>query len=226
MADYKYECHLCRQKFKIESRYMKHECKEMKRDKEFRTMVGQSAWLYYQTWMKTNRKLVPQPKSFLGSRYYNTFIKFSKHVRKVHLPDVNSFIRFMKDRGIQPTIWTNDQVYSLYLEYLDRKAPATKRAETTIDQFLKVAEAADVDVGEIFEILDASDVIALLRRRSISPWILLNSNKFTTFFTTKTNSDERIVLESLIRPEFWREKFAKNPKIVQMMKVFVKELNL
>lgn len=226
MADYKYDCHFCGQKFKIESRFMKHKCKEMKRDEEFRSVVGQSAWMYYQTWMKTNRRMVPQPKSFLNSRSYNAFIKFAHHVRKVQLPDANAFIRFMQERNIPPVIWTSDQVYSLYLDYLDRKAPATQRAETTIDQFLKIAEVANVDVSEIFNVLEASDVIALLRRRSISPWILLNSSKFAQFYTTKTNSDERIVLESLIRPEFWKEKFAKNPKTVQLMKVFVEELNL
>lgn len=226
MADFKYDCHFCGQKFKIESRFMKHNCTEMKRDVEFRTPVGQSAWMYYQTYMKTNRRMVPQPASFLNSRLYNTFIKFAHHVRKVQLPDPNAFIRFMQERGIQPIIWTNDDVYTLYLEYLDRKAPARDRANTTIEEFFKIADGTGVDVSDVFEVLDAGDVIALLRRRRISPWILLKSPKFTKFYATKTNNAEKIILESLIRPEFWVDKFSKNPKLAQLMKVYVEELNL
>ena len=226
MADYKYECHFCGQKFKLEARFMKHKCKEMKRDEELRTVVGQAAWLYYQEWMKTGRKLVPNPKSFLGSRYYNAFMRFARHVRKVHLPDVHGFIKFMREHNMEPYMWTSDQVYPKYLEYLDRRSPPTKRANTTIDTFLAIAEKSERDVSEIFDIIDADDVITLLRRRSISPWILLNSDKFKEFYATKTNGEERIIIESLIRPDFWVEKFAKNPKMVETMKVIVEELNL
>jgi len=226
VADFKYDCHYCGQKFKLESRFMNHKCKEMKREEEFRSMTGQRAWMYYQTWMKTNRRMVPQPTSFLNSKLFNTFIKFSKHVNKVHLPDPNAFIRFMQERGIPPIIWTSDDAYTLYLEYLDRRAPARDRANTTIDQLLNIAEDSNVDVSDVFDILEASDVIALLRRRSISPWILLKSPKFTKFYATKTNNAERIILESLIRPDFWVDRFAKNPKMAQLMKVYVEELNL
>ena len=205
---------------------MKHKCKQMKREEEFQSIIGQAAWLYYKNWMKVQQKLVPKSKSFLSSNFYNSFIKFSKHVRKVQLPDPNVFIRFMKDRGILPPIWTCDEVYSMYLEYLDRRAPATQRAATTTDMLLKIADLADVDVSEVFDVLEANDVIALLRRRSLSPWILLQSNKFRDFFANKTSSEERIILESLIRPDFWTDKFAKNPKSVQLMKVIVEELKL
>ena len=226
MADYKFECNFCNSKFKLEARFMKHNCKEMKRDAELRTVIGQAAWMYYQTWMKTGRKLVPQPKSFLGSRFYDSFIRFAYHVKKVHLPDVNGFIQFMRDHNMYPAMWTSDQVYPKYLEYLDRRSPPTKRASTTIDTLYTYAEAGGVDVGDVFDILDVSDVIALLRRRSISPWILLHSTKFKLFFANRTNGQEKIILNSLIRLDFWVEKFAKNPKIVEMMKEFVKELNL
>lgn len=226
MADFKYECNFCNAKFKLEARFLKHNCKEMKRDAEFRTTIGQAAWMYYQTWMKTGRKLVPQPKSFLHSRFYNSFIRFAHHVKKVHLPDVNGFIQFMRDHNMTPTMWTSDQVYPKYLEYLDRRSPPTKRASTTIDTLYSIAEAADVDVSEVFDVLDASDVITLLRRRSISPWILLHSTKFKQFFATRMTGQERIILESLIRLDFWTEKFTKNPKMVEMMKVFVEELKL
>lgn len=127
---------------------------------------------------------------------------------------------------MEPTMWTNDIVYPKYLEYLDRRSPPTKRANTTIDTFLAIAERAECDVSEVFDVIDAHYVITLLRRRSISPWILLNSDKFKAFFATKTNGQERIILESLIRPEFWVDKFAKNPKMVETMKVIVEELNL
>lgn len=222
----RFECSFCGTKFAHEKRFMDHECKQMKRDAEFRTPRGQAAWIFYQKWMKAYRRMVPKSSSFLHSKFYNSFIKFSDFTKKVNLPDVDTFIWLMKEKDISPTIWTNDQVYALYLEFMDRKAPPIKQAEITVDTLFDLSSENDCDVADIFDVLEPNEVIQLLRQRRLSPWILLNSNKFKQFFVNKVNVEERIVMESIIRPDYWGKKFKTCSKDVERMKLYVAELSL
>jgi hypothetical protein len=101
-----------------------------------------------------------------------------------------------------------------------------KLAHITVSTLFDVAEELDVDVSDIFDTISPHDVIQLFKQRRVSPWILLLSPKFSKFFANNTSTEERIILESIIRPHFWREQFDKSPQLVQTMKSFVKELGM
>jgi hypothetical protein len=198
----------------------------MIRDEEFRTPEGQAAWLFYQKWMKAYRRSVPKSSAFLHSKYYNSFMRFAAFSKKAKLPDVDMFIWVMKDRDISPTIWTNDQVYSLYLEFMDRKAPPSKQAEITINTLFELADDYRCGVDEVFDNIQANELIQLLRQRRLSPWLLLHSDKFKQFFINQTNTEERIIMETIIRPAYWGKKFQESAADVERMKLYVAELSL
>ena len=170
--------------------------------------------------------MVPSAQSFLKSKYYQSFFRFAQRVKKLNIPDVNAFIMLMKEKDISPTIWTNDQVYAIYLEYLDRRASPISQAKITIDTLFKISEAAECDVSEIFDILEPNEVITLLRERRFSPWILLFSHKFKHLLIHKASDEQRIIMESIIRPQYWAGKFKKNPNDVELMKKYVDELDI
>jgi len=226
MADTRYHCEHCGHRFVHENRYLKHQCKQMKRKEAFQQPTGQAAWIFYQKWMKAYNKMAHNANAFLHSQYYNSFIRFAEFIKQVRMPDPNIFIALMKDRDISPTIWTNDQVYALYLEHMDKKIDPLKHAEITINTLFDAADLNDVEIEDVLDTLSPHDIIQMLRERRISPWILLNSPKFTKFFKEKTSAEDRIIMESIIRPAYWSDKFAKHPKIVQQMKVYVHELKL
>lgn len=224
--DYKFECSFCGSKFKLEDRFMNHRCKEMIRDEEIRTPTGQAAWSFYQTWLKKQRRAVPRLETFLTSRYYATFIKFAKFAKKVGIPDTDMFIKYMIDRDIPPTIWMNNEIYASFIEFLDRSADPNKQAAMTIDYMFKIADALDCDVSDIFEYLHPDDIIQMLHRRQLSPWILLHSPKFKQFLIHKTTDQQKIAMQAIIRPDYWAEKKTQRPEVVAVMKKYVRELNL
>ena len=226
MKDRKYECRFCHQRFIHESRFIAHHCKQMKRDETFRTTEGQAAWLYYQSWMKAYRRIVPNSKAFLQSKFFSAFVRFARFVKKTHIPDIDIFIHMMKEHDISPMLWTNDQVYTLYIEHLDYKISPSKHAEITVNTLLKIADAAECDVGNVFNILHPNELIQLVRERRLSPWLLLHSDKFKEFFANSTSIEERIVLETIVRPSFWKKRFLDNPNDVKRMRIYLKELNL
>lgn len=227
MDDYLYECDYCHTKFKSEKRYMKHHCKEMQREEDFRSLNGQAALLFYKKWMKTkHRTSAVSIDAFKHSQYFYAFIRFVEFAKRTHLPDKDSYIELMVRQNIEPIYWTNDVAYAKYLEHITRVLSAERLIEITVQTIFDIADAGEVKVSEIFDILTPNDVIQLLQQRRISPWILLNSKKFMVFFRDKTNSEERVIMENLINPDYWSSRFQSNPEDWKLAKDSVAALEL
>lgn len=223
---YLYKCKHCEQEFIREINFLSHRCKMMKRAEHLSTAEGHAAWLYYSEWLKINYSSVPSSAAFLKSRYYNSFVNFTAFVKKMKLPDVSLFIRVMKRKKIQPTLWTTDDAYLMYLEYIDYNATSAKQAGITTDTLFDLAKTKNTDISNIFSSVTPNEIIQLLRQRKLSPWILLNSPKFKKFYVENTTTEEKIILETIIRFGFWSEKFKKDTKSVELMKKITSELNL
>ena len=225
MNEAKFECGFCHKQYVREDAYMKHECKQMLRAEEIKTVTGQVAYSYYGKWMKMNRRKTPTIDVFTTSRFYSSFIKFVEYVKRVSIVDVDVFLQLMVERDLSPTLWTNDKVYVLYLEYLDRRIGPIRHATNTINTFFKISDAASCPVSEIFENIHPGEVTQLIRQRRLSPWLLLNSKKFMTAFNGYS-PDHKAVIEDLIRPVFWKLRFSKHPETVSIMRKYIKELEL
>ena len=204
---------------------MKHECKQMKRATQIKTPIGQAAYSYYSKWMKAHRKMIPAIENFMASKYYTSFIKFAEYAKKVNISNIDAFITMMKEHGFSPTLWRNDQVYSLYVEYVDMRTTPLQQAKTTIDTLFELSDIMECSVTQIFSKLHPNEVMQLFRERRISPWLLLRSKKFKIMLTECT-PEQQNMFESLIRPMYWARKFEKNPKIVDLMTIYVDELGI
>jgi hypothetical protein len=225
--DISYRCNFCQQGFKSETRFLKHKCKEMVREEKFKSLTGQAAWNYYKDWMKLKHKsMVPAASTFKNSKFFTAFYNFATFVKKAQLPDVNVFIDLMVRTGVDPNYWASDAAYRRYLEHVTRKLPAKELAKITIKTMFDVAEAADVDVSQIFNILTPNEVIQLLHQRRFSPWILLNSKNFADFYVNHTTKEEKIILETIMNPDYWKKRFEKYPQDLEMVKQYIKELGL
>lgn len=222
-----HRCNFCGATFTTEARFLRHECTAMIREKDFKSVAGQSAWNHYKSWMKVKHKSVPSSATaFKKSKYFTTFFNFTKFVKKTQLPDIAVFIELMVRSGIDPNYWSSDTAYRKYLEYITRKLPTRELVKITIKTLFDIADAAEVDVGEVFNILTPNEVIQLLHQRRLSPWMLLNSKKFANFYINDTSSEERIVMETIVNPDYWTGRFNKQPKDVEIVKQYVTELGL
>lgn len=221
----RYQCQYCGKVYQREQSYLQHRCKQMIRHEEIKTPIGQAAWSYYQRWLKNQRKMAPGIETFLTSRYYQTFISFAKFAKKVHIPDIDSYIWLMCEMDMTPMLWCHAQTYTRYLEYLDRQADPLDRAKTTINTLFRIADAAEVDVEDVFDIIEPRELITLLQQRRLSPWLLLKCSKFWALIQ-KCSVEEQQIIESIIRPGYWRKKFTDRPDMGEKMKAMAEELNL
>lgn len=227
IADFKYQCDYCLARFKTESRFLKHYCKAMKRDEDFRSLEGQAAQLFYRSWMKQkHRAHTTSPSAFKDSKYFNVFMKFVDFAKRTHLPDTKAFIKLMVQQKIEPNNWTSDIAYGRYLEWVTRVLPTERLLEITVTTIFDYADEHHVNPHDIFTVISPNEVIQLLHQRRVSPWILLNSKKFSEFFRDNTNSEERVIMESLINPDYWMKRFNTHETDLKLAKDCVTALDL
>jgi hypothetical protein len=221
----RFVCKYCNKVFSLEARFFRHKCKEMKRLEELQSPIGQAALGYYQHWLRQQKRLPPSASTFLTSRYFRTMVKFAEFVSKVKLPYPEKFIWLMVVKDLPPSLWTSYEVYSLYLEVIDKQTP-NESVNMTINTLMEYAEKRDIDVSEIFEHIKGTELIDMLQKRQISPWLLLRSKKFKIYFRDNILGEQRIIVETFIRPEFWTEKLQKHSDSLPDIDKVVKELNL
>ena len=213
-----YQCSFCGATFVREVNFLKHRCRKMEKVQQFKTVEGQAAWQYYKTWMKSQQKFVSTSKAFLNSRFFKSFFDFAHFVKKVHLPNVPLYINLMVKRKISPVSWTKDEAYRLYLEHYDVYADPLEQVDVTVKLIMEYAEEANVPPSEIFNLLTPSEIAQLIRQRRFTPWLLLNSTKFKHFLVN-CNQHDRLLLQGLIRPAFWKQRIASYSKIKQIKKI-------
>lgn len=223
----KYTCKACHTVFVREDRFLAHMCKQMKREEEFKSPLGQTAWHYYTLWLRQMKRMPPQSgTSFMSSKFFRTFMNFAEFAKNVDLPRVEKFIWFMVHKDFQPTMWMSDPVYTMYIEFLDRQVPPLEQASLSIKTFLKYAEKHEVDVSQVFTKMTPGDLIHMVRSRRVSPWLLLCTKKLRTFLVEKTNAEQQIILNNLIRPEYWAEKMEEHPDAVKTIRMLVAEMDI
>lgn len=222
----RFTCKFCHKVFVLEDRYLSHQCKQMKRDEEFHSPTGQAAWHYYQLWMRNMKRLPPPGPSFMSSKYFRTFINFTKFVKRVELPRPEKFIWLMVLKGYPPTIWMNDEVYSIYIEFLDNKTSPMEQATLSINTLMKYSETNNIALHEVFHELTIQEIIHMIHVRKLSPWLLLFSRSFKEALVSRASPEQQIVLENLIRPDYWPEKFSLYPSDVANIKRLVAEMGI
>ena len=132
----------------------------------------------------------------------------------------------MVERKMPPTLWTNDEIYTSYIEFLDHKVPPMEQVSMSIQTLLAYADKREIDIADVFEHLEPMDIIHMVRVRKLSPWLLLFSKKFKQMFKERLTPEQKIILETLIRPDFWAKRFEDHPNIIEKVKECVEELHL
>ena len=224
--NYKFTCEFCGKHFVREHNYLKHMCKEMKRyDEVEHTVIGQAAWTFYKQWMNKNGRQARNLDAFVTSSFYNAFIKFAKFVKETKVPDPDQYMWFMMDKKYRPIVWTEDVPYREYLEFVDLQGDPYDRAAYTIKALQRISKEQGCNLRDVFDHMTAPEMVHRIYIRELSPWFLLNSVKFLALLKRSDRAEQQM-LDNVIRPGFWRDRFQKNPDAHKDLKIIVKRLNL
>lgn len=221
-----FTCKFCHRCFTSETKFLAHKCKQMQRVEDIKTTTGQASYEYYCGWMKAMNRLPPPMGSFMSSKFFKAFWEFTEFAKRSNLPQPKRFISFVTDKKFQPSMWITNEVYVLYMEFLDFKITPIEQVTISVGTLLSISDKADVDVAHVFDVVNPNDLIQMVRNRQLSPWLLLNSKAFSRFFKTKTSAEQQGILEKLIRPEFWIKRMESKPSDVALIKAVVAEIGI
>jgi hypothetical protein len=178
-----WHCEHCLRDWQTELGFMNHRCQERERIEELKTPRGQAAYAYYCEWMRQHKRSVPAIETFMTSKQYNYFMKFSDWSDKTAIPNPNQFIKLMVETGTQPVLWCRDNTYAMYLQWYDNVYPPVEQFLQTLDRLVVMATDYGCPINEIYTTIGAAELAKLVRRRKLSPWLLATSSRFLKFVT-------------------------------------------
>ena len=221
-----WKCEYCGNVLSNETYFMKHSCREKERSLELATPIGQAAYMFYCDWMKAYKRKPPSADTFGTSRYYNTFVEFAKHVKKLNMADPAKFLELMCNKDISPMLWRRDQCYTMYLEWIDKKQDPLEQVKISIETLLDISEREEItNLPDIFSHLGPRRIAELIRIRKLSPWFLFCSRVFGEYIKgiPKEESSE---LSAIINPSYWVSKLQENQQIAKDIVQINKEMGL
>lgn len=195
-----FECKYCSKKFTSENNFNKHMCTEKERfllvTKDIR---GRRAFLYYKRWQNLKKRHV-EVDTFITSRYFNTFISFVEFIDEKSLPTPDVYIKFCDDKGLLPAFWKRSDLYLMYMQAYDSLVDPLEQSVYTISVIKKMAGIIGCEPHEVFKYLYGGEVLQLLSKRQLSPYLLVLSKKFSEFMKTLLY-EESLLIRSTYDPE-------------------------
>ena len=220
------KCDHCGKQYSLKNRSDNHKCEPIKRKQYIKTPSGQLAWICYKKWRQYDHKPYGNINTFINSRLFNAFSKFSTFVIQSNVPDIDIFIKLMVNKKINPFIWLYEETYKIFIEYFDN-IDYQKHCIITINTMFNIAKKQQCDVSSIFNSsIDSQYIIQLIIQRKLSPWILLNSNKFKYFVQHYCDITQQNTIKSIFNNKNWNNIFKNNSKKIMYIKQYINELNI
>jgi hypothetical protein len=210
-----WKCDYCRKTFVHEKSFMKHICNGKRRLEQIQSPIGQAAYANYSTWMKLQRHTVPPIDTFMTSKQYSSFIKFTEYCKLLNIDAENFITLIVKNASdITPILWCRNNVYSLYLQFYDQTHDPYLQVADSIEYLAKHAEREGCQLNEVLFVLGFQVVLEAFRLKKLSPWFLFTSSIGIKFLQS-LEIDEYKLIESVINAAVWGERFSQNPELVE-----------
>ena len=192
-----WHCDHCLRNFQTENGFMNHFCAEREKLEELRSPRGIAAYAFYCEWMKLKKRSAPAADTFMTSKQYNHFMKFVDWSNKTAIPNPNQFIKVMVETGTLPVLWCRDTTYAMYLQWYDNAYPPLEQFIETYDALACRAREAGVPIDEVYQAIGPKEIARLVRRRKLSPWLLVVSQKFLRWVQALPSQDREILGEAI-----------------------------
>lgn len=212
-----WHCDHCSRDFQTENGFMNHFCREREKLDLLRSPLGQTAYSYYSTWLKLKKRSVPPAETFMSSRQFNYFVNFAEWSNKTAVPNVTRFIELMVETDTPPMLWCRSTTYALYLQWYDGAYPPELQFIETLDLLKGYALDLNCQLKDVFKEIGSVDLARLVRRRKISPWLLVVAPSFLKWVQTVPQV-ERDVLNEAVNFKAYADKIKQQPELARELR--------
>ena len=227
-SDKPYKCEYCGAGFMKEKTLAAHMCEKKRRwlqKDEKRVRHGLYAFQRFYKLSAGNKKEKTY-EDFVGSPYYNAFVKFGSFISNVRPLYPEKYIDYVVTSGVKLDHWARDSLYEKYVLEFILKEDVTTALERSVKTMMDWAEENEPAAwNHYFNYISLNRAVWHSRDGKISPWLLLNC-KSGKDMLGKFNNEQLEMVYHVINPEHWAMRFKRLPNDVQLVKDVAKESSL
>jgi len=207
-------CEFCNKKFVQHKSFINHTCKKKQRwfrQNEPENRFGFLAWnRFYQlnSYNKTEQ-WKNSYKNFIDSRYYESFVKFGKHIRDINAINPKKFIDYVIKNTIPIDRWTQDYIYEQYVRELTRQETGEDALERNILLMNEWSMSTGENWFDFFRMVNPNQGTLWIKSGRISPWVLYNADSSVDFLE-RCSPEQLSIIKDCAPPGPWKIKFSKN----------------
>lgn len=220
-----FTCEYCSKRLLTEKALEKHFCESKKRYLLLKSKMGRNAFYYYSEWRRRKGYKVVDESTFLTSKYFKSFINFLDFCNKKMIPEKSKFIDLMVRKDISPLHWCNDFYYDFYIEEFENLYSPIKQIDLSLEFLEKLTEKSNVGLNEIIYHIHPIDLMKLIIKRKLSPWLLLFMKSFQKY-CREFDKEQKILMNTVMPSSEWQKKIFQNKEIVGKIKKIMKDLNI
>lgn len=172
-------------------------------------------WLrYYELSMKQNNKTWDD---FIGSQFYNDFLRVGKYINEVNAVNIPQFIDFLVRSSIPLKKWTHESVYETYIRELTKKETPDAAIERCLNLMQQWAGATGEHWADFFRKVGPAQATLWIKSGRLSPWVIYISGSSHELFD-RMSSEQLQMVQSYLDPVFWSLKIDRHNDEVEFFR--------
>ncbi len=223
-----YLCEYCGTGFVKEKTLAAHMCEKKRRwlqKDEKRVRHGLYAFQRFYK-LSSGSKTEKTYEDFVGSPYYNAFVKFGSFVSNVRPLYPERYIDYVVTSGVKLDHWCREEMYEKYaLELILREDVTTALERSVMTMMEWAAENEPALWNHYFQHISLNRAVWHIKDGKVSPWLILNCRSGKEMLS-KFNDEQLAMVYHVINPEHWALRFKRQKNDVQLVKDVAKESNL
>ena len=227
-SDKPYKCEYCGAGFMKEKTLAAHMCEKKRRwlqKDEKRVRHGLYAFQRFYKLSAGNKKEKTY-EDFVGSPYYNAFVKFGSFISNVRPLYPEKYIDYVVTSGVKLDHWARDSLYEKYVLEFILKEDVTTALERSVKNMMDWAEENEPAAwNHYFNYISLNRAVWDIKDGKISPWLILNCTSGKAMLS-KFNDEQLQMVYHVINPEHWAMRFRKLPNDLQLVKDVARESSL
>ena len=227
MASKKYKRPYCGKEFTKERTLQVHMCEPKRRylQKDEKWVVN--AFMVFQRFYQIHQKnsKTKTYDDFVGSPYYNAFVKFGRFIMHINPLYPDKYIDFVLKSKVKLDHWARDDLYETYLIETIKSEPVESALQRSITTMMDWATEQNAQWSDYFRLVNTNRAVQHIQQGKISPWLLLGCNAGKRML--KSLSDEQLqMIERFINPSFWPSKLKSYPADHMLVQDTAKEAKI
>jgi len=220
-----WHCTWCLKRWSSETAFMRHACEPRRRSQELASPQGQAAYGYYREWMRLKKFSQPSSTAFLESKYYRAFVNFAQLVVSANISKPERYMALMIEAELLPVLWCRDSAYAIYLDWMDRLSDPLDQVHDSISYLMDICEREGYALPAAAAALGGQRIIALIRQRRLTPWLVFNAESFCAVIRGMDRS-ELGAFNVVVNSGYWSTRFQSERATIANIKHICTELGL